>query len=315
MASFFYNLYRYKQSDIKHQKENFITEIFAYCLTNDSYFQSEFLKFIGCTTQCNDFSCQTQHFDKEFGKPDVLIKISDDTVIVIECKVDSVQGETQLERYSRFLDNQKQNKRYLIFLTRFSEDVSSIDSRHNFRHIRWYEIFDILRSSDNLISKEFATYLTEQKMSRDVSFTKSELNALKSIKEVVSKMDDFLLHMKDILERYSKNKISFLKKLSNAEYGITTEIKIGEIWIGLFEYDHNEEIQVCIDLHMHKDIPERRSVDKFFNLNNWKTYDEGEFTVWFNAKNISSFYTNDTFDIKQASDFVKSELDKIKKWL
>lgn len=314
MASFFQNLYRYKQTDLKHQKENFITEILSYCLSIDKFFQTEFLKFIGCEVECTDFNCHTQHFDKEHGKPDLLIEFND-TIIVVECKVDAVQGDTQLDRYAMFLDKQKQKNRHLIFLTRFSEDLTGFKPRHNFLHIRWHDIFSILKRSDNLITKEFATYLNEQKMSRDISFTKTEVNALKNIRETISKMDDFLLHMKDLLERYTNNRISFLKKISNAEYGITAEIKIGNIWIGLFEYDHNEEVQVCIDLHTKKDIAERKAVDRFFDSNNWETYNEGEFIVWFNAKSMSTFFVDDTFDIKEASDFIKTELDKIKKWL
>lgn len=315
MASFFQNLYRYKQSDFKHQKENFITEIFAHCLTIDKYFQGEFLKLIGCEAHCNEFGCQTQHFDKEFGKPDVLMKINDDTIIVIECKVDAEQGYMQLERYSRFLDNQQQKNRHLIFLTRFTQDLTNFTTHHTFRHIRWYDVFDILKKSDNLLSKEFTNYLIEQKMSTEISFNRSEINAIKTIKEVTAKMDEFLIHLKDILQSYSKSKITKNKNPFFGDYGIMTKVKVGNLWLGFYQYDHNSETQICLDLQTPLKLQKRKELDSFLTLNNWETYDENGYREWYNAKGLSTFFVNDSFNVNNAKEFIVSELEKIKKWL
>src|SRR5258708_10534852 len=104
MSSLFERLYKNKQSEQgRNQKENFLTEIFAYCLRSDLNFRNKFLKFIGCIEDCKDFDCVTQFSHNEFGRPDILIKIDNHTMIIIECKVDSTQSETQLNRYAKFL--------------------------------------------------------------------------------------------------------------------------------------------------------------------------------------------------------------------
>jgi hypothetical protein len=103
MASFFHRLYKYKQSDLRNQKENFLTEILAYCLIRDNVFLEKFLSLLGLTSKIKLIECQTQMTDTEFGKPDIFITINDNTVIIIECKVDAIQQATQLKRYSDIL--------------------------------------------------------------------------------------------------------------------------------------------------------------------------------------------------------------------
>lgn len=315
MSSFFHKLYRYKQSEIKNQKENFITEIFAHCLMNDCDFRKSFLTLIGCNQNCDEIDCQTQFFDKEFGKPDILIKIGKETTILIECKIDALQGQTQLYRYAEFLKKYSSKFKHLIFLTKFAEEVEEYEPILNFKHIRWCNVFELIKCSSNLMSKEFSTFLIEEKMSNQILFNKSEINAIKQINETQAKMDEFLLLLKDILKDYTKDKILYSKKLTHGHYGISVDIEIGNLWLGFYEYENNEEMQICVNLDLKKHAHERENIDKFLELNNWETYDEDEFKVWYNSKNISTFFVKEQFNTLEATDFIRTALNKIKKWL
>jgi len=320
MDSFFQNLYRYRELDQRGQRENFITEIFAHCLRIDEDFRAEFLNSLAINTLCENFRCKTQHIEKDFGRPDICIELGElETIIFIECKVDSTQGENQLVRYAQSLRTAYPNqKKFLIFLTRWFEevDIAIPENDPKFICLRWYDIFEMLKTSQNLISKEFAKYLIVQKMSTEISFTPSEVNALKNMKEAVSKMNEFLYHLKDMLSIYTKSKIIQSKKMPfQGEYGITTNIPIGELWLGFFEYEHNDEMQICIDMHIDSESPFIEEIEKLLSESNWQTYDEGEYKVWFKAKGLSFFLSTGTFDSGQAIDFIKQEIEKVKKWL
>ncbi|HEY5327643.1 MAG TPA: PD-(D/E)XK nuclease family protein [Mucilaginibacter sp.] len=215
MSSLFERIYRYKQSDkghLRHSRENFLTEIFAHCLEFDVDFQKKFLKRISCDKEYNKFECKTQVYVNKFLIPDVRIKLDDHSIIFIECKVDSPQGKDQLNKYALFLKDNKVNNKQLIFLTKWPEKTANNEDflGENFKHIRWYDIFILLKDSSNEISKEFSKYLKEHKMNKSIiPFTTSDLTAIAKVKETMEKMDGFLVQLEHILKDYTKEKIHF----------------------------------------------------------------------------------------------------------
>jgi hypothetical protein len=318
MASFFQRLYKYKQSDRRHQKENFLTEILAHCLLTDKIFQSKFVSLINCNEKINSFQCKTQTTNEEFGKPDVFIKINDNTCILIECKVDTTQQETQLKRYSDILLNDISKNKHLVFLTKYFEETENFPSSIAFSHIRWYQIFDILTESSNEISKELYNYLIEEKMSTKISFNKAELNSIKNFQETLAKMSEFLIRTKDLLSSHTGNKIRFLKQVENGNYGIVTDFHNGKLWLGFYQYEHNNEMQISISI---EDVPMANSnfkkMDEALKLLNWDYYDNDneDKRTWFSNQGLSTFFENEKFDTNKAQTFLELEINKIKQWL
>ncbi|MEO6668181.1 MAG: PD-(D/E)XK nuclease family protein [Ferruginibacter sp.] len=318
MASFFHRLYKYKQSDQRHQKENFLTEILAHCLMTDKIFQGRFLSLINYTDEVKSFECQTQTTEEEFGKPDVFININDNTSVVIECKVDTTQQATQLKRYSDILLNYSSKNKHLIFLTKYFEETETFPSSISFSHIRWHQIFDILSESSNEIAKELYNYLIEERMSTKISFNKIELNAIKNFQETLAKMSEFLVRTKDILCKHTDSKIRFLKQVENGNYGILTDFHKGKLWLGFYQYEHNNEMQISISI---EDVPLENSnfkeMDETLKLLNWDFYDNDneDKRTWFNNKDLSTFFENEKFDTNKAQGFLEMEIDKIKEWL
>lgn len=315
MTSFFNKIYKYKQSDLRHQKENFLTEIFAYCLNNDLLFRLHFLSLINYSGGSEKFNCVTQLQNNDFGKPDVVIEINDNTIVIVECKIGSSQEETQLKRYSRILLDHKAENKYLVFLTKIFEEIEKFELPIKFQAIRWYDISSLLVDCNNDISKEFLNYLREEKMSTTITFNKSELSAIKNIQETFSKMNEFVLLIKDRLENYTKSKVTLSKKIEYGNYGITTEFHNGKLWLGFYQYDDNEEMQICISI---EEVPctnlNFNELDNSLKSFEWKYYDNDneDKRTWYKNSNISSFFINETFDANTALNYLEKELNNIK---
>lgn len=318
MKSFFHKLYKYKQSDLRHQKENFLTEILAQCLITDKIFQKKFLLLINFTGVVNSFKCETQLNEVEYGKPDIFININGKYNIIIECKVDASQQETQLMRYSEILINNPSRGRHLVFLTKYFEQTENFPKSVLFSHVRWHQVFDILSESTNEISKELFNYLIEERMSSKISFNKKELSAMKNFQETLAKMNEFLARAKDTLSSYTSSKIRFLKQIEICTYGIVSDFHNGKLWLGFYQYDHNDEMQISISI---EDIPliylNFKDLDESLKFLNWDFYDNdsGDKRTWFYNKDLSDFFENDNFNSNKAQEFLENEIIKIKKWL
>lgn len=296
MPSLFDRLYKYKQSKQgRHQTENFLTEIFAHCLEFDEIFRKNFLHRIGYTNDCVDFICKTQVTVEGFGIPDVCIEIGNHTKIIIECKVGSIQGEKQLYKYASSLIKDKAANKHLIYLTKSPESIQ-FDREVNFRHIRWYEIYDLLReSSKNEISVEFSKYLKEHQMNIEIiPFTNEDTKAIGYINDAIVKMNSFLKRLEGRLNTYNLNKFQYpqINELNEWEsYGIRTEFGEGKLWLGFYQYEDDEEMQLCIEFAIPLKSPLRKKINAFLTLNSWEPYEDDKMH-WYKSKSLSTFITD-----------------------
>ncbi len=306
--SLFQNLYKYKQSEKRNSKENFLTEIFAYCLEKDEKFKTAFLVKIGIKEKVSLFEINTQVSDEESGKPDISIRLNKDTYILIECKVDSQQGEGQLERYSKILHKDKSSKKYLVFLTKLFESTADFPDIQ-FKAIRWHEIFDLIKSPDNIITQELYHYLVKEKMSTKITFHKSELNAIRSYNETISKMDEFLERMKVTVMEHTKLKPRNSKRLEkHYDYGISTDFMGGNLWIGFYQYDKHDEMQLCISIEkMPNKTAKNKRITEYVKSKKWDFIGNN----YWKSKGLSAFFNGDEFDSKKAYNFIEKALLEI----
>jgi hypothetical protein len=263
------------------------------------------------------FNYETQFVDFEYGRPDIYININDNYVIVIECKVESYQEETQLKRYSDFLLAKHTHKeKHLVFLTKFFETTPKFPNEITFNHLRWYEIFDLLTDKSNQITNEFAKYLIDEKMNSTINFNLSELNAIKEYQETFSKMNDFLVRAKEILKSFAKTKkIQSDKLIEYGSYGASCEFCGGELWLGFYQYEADNEMQICISVEIKSDNPKFKQIDKALKLLEWDHYDNSEnMRTWHKHENFSSFFINEKFEANRALEFLRAELLELKKW-
>jgi hypothetical protein len=311
MVSLFDNLYKYKQSEKgRHQKENFLTEIFAHCLEFDETFRKNFLYRIGYTNGCVGFLCKTQVTVEGFGIPDVCIEIGDHTKIIIECKIGSIQGKNQLEKYALSLIKDKAINKHLIYLTKSPESIpalSEFDKKVKFKHFRWYDIYEFLQESTNELSIEFSKYLKEHQMNKlMVSFTNKDANAISSI----AKMKSFLQRLEAILKTDNPNKIQFPNNIDELSdwgcYALRTDFGEGKLWFGFYQED-DEEIKLYIEYIVPSSSRNRKRMATFSNLNSWEPYDYGDGNIsWYNSKYLSAFINDGKFSADGALDFFKN---------
>lgn len=208
--SFFKNLYRKKQGDID-QLEDFLTEILAFNLNNDEGFLTGFLRLLRIELEnqdISDFHVRTQKFmnftnnECDAGIVDLYLRFSYKGVkyhIIVENKVDSTEGDRQLERYYlQLLGLTKHEGRgILVYLTKNLEKASIVAyDRIPFVLLRWRDIHSILSEADgyppSVLREEFRKYLEVEKMTMDPVFSPEEIMSMNNMKGLIDKMNEVL---------------------------------------------------------------------------------------------------------------------------
>src|SRR5688500_12702305 len=100
----FSSIFPYRQHECHSPLENFITEIFAFCLRNDEFFRSSFFRLL--KIECANENCfiSTQKKYDVYGRPDLEIEFAD-TIFLVENKVEAGERLNQLNDYASILNH------------------------------------------------------------------------------------------------------------------------------------------------------------------------------------------------------------------
>lgn len=313
--SLFQSLYKYRETDKINQKENFQTEIFSHCLNADKEFLAKFLKLLACSTDSLNFSSQTQKSEYSIGRPDIQLVNHGETIIFIECKISAVLGQNQLERYAESLALQNYPNRILVLISKDFIKCPPIRSDVPFVVLRWYEVYNIIASSENPLTKEFAKYLISERMSTKVEFQINELNAIQAFLSIHSKMNEFLDMVDSVMKELEFKPIFTVGDLlKDADYGKKTSITGGFLWVGFLQYDDDEEIKLCVSIEqVGTDANYLRTIEKTLSgiWNSYEMEDQSGIT-WYIKRSLSSFFDGANFNANAALDFVKNKLKMAK---
>lgn len=308
MNSLFSKIYKYRESSLRNQKENFVIEILSYALKNDSIFSKEFLKYIELPN-LKISTCGTQISDSEQGRPDISIELNDGTLVLIECKIDSLQGYNQINRYINLIQQNKNKKSKLIYLTKYQELID-IDSKANFQQIKWQNIHDLLEKSTNTISIEFRNFLIENKMSTNYKFEKHEATAIKSINDTMMKLNDLISRIKAIAISQKYTKIKNHKDLSQEYFGISFDLNNTiNFWIGFYQFENDNEMKFGSDIKLNNN----RNKEKYINSlikNKYKEYEPDK--IYLKIETISYFYKNEELDIPKLLKYAEDLIVELK---
>lgn len=183
MKSLFSKLYSYRQQEKRNQRENFLTEIFAYCLQEDEAFRTEVLqKITTCFLGVPTITTQSTYIE---GRPDIEIIWKDDGgLILIECKIDSAEGPKQLERYQQILKRSKAKVKKLVYLTKYPEIKNG-----EVIYLRWFEIKELINTRHQPFTQQLKIYLEERNMSKVDNFSIEDETAVVNIGKVIEKME------------------------------------------------------------------------------------------------------------------------------
>ena len=157
------------------------------------------------------------------SRPDLIVEISfaseDDEsepyteVVMIESKVGSIEGESQLKRYAGHLGKLHSDRKTLIYITRAYDpkDGSEIlAGTHgvNFRQLRWHDLYKFLQTTEkDALVEEVMLFMEEQGMSRSHRLSATDLMALSGVPRAFEILDETLGdEVKAELEAFTGNK-------------------------------------------------------------------------------------------------------------
>jgi hypothetical protein len=189
-------LYKLFESSSKRiPLEDFTTEVFAGLLQNDDLIRNAFCKTM-LSLKGTEFEVSTQKRyslqDDKDSIVDIVIK-SKEMICFIENKVNSHEGDHQLERYAKVLDNFEKDdiKTKLVYCTKFT-DPKKIDS-HEFQQIKWFEIANLIRSNkSSILSNLVYDYLQQNGMDGDITFEEKDIITMRNFNDTLYKMNQYL---------------------------------------------------------------------------------------------------------------------------
>ncbi|MCB9053310.1 MAG: PD-(D/E)XK nuclease family protein [Lewinellaceae bacterium] len=186
MASVFSKLYSYRQRENKNNRENYLTEVFAYCLEHDLVFFRAFMNLIELKEVPDKYTVATQVKYGE-GNPDIEIKWNG-AHILIECKIDSGEGWEQLNRYTQILNRSEAETTRLVYLTKYPE----LKPATNPVMVRWYHVKELISKNNHPFTRELKQYLNDQNMKKVEIFKPQDEQILTNFSETFAKVEAVL---------------------------------------------------------------------------------------------------------------------------
>lgn len=237
MESVFSRAYSYRERKNKNNLENYLIEIFSFCLLKDLKFLEDFLSLIDIEFN-NGLKINTQSSFEE-GRPDIIIE-NESTFIIIECKIDAPERPNQLCDYANILNQQTNSDKKLIYLTKFSQYKDIEEELSIYKNIKWLDVFNIIKEdANNDITIELKQFLLEKKIAMEKNFTTQDMLALDTVSGTISKMDEII----ESIKSYFEQKLGKLSKPSsrstwlvnsayfnNYKIGNTMAIDLGFMW-------------------------------------------------------------------------------------
>jgi len=286
MKSIFTRTYHYRARENKNNLENYLIEIFAFCLENDIEFRKDYLSEIGFNENIEVF-INTQSSHKDYGRPDIEIKNSN-SFIIIECKIESTERKNQLNDYLKILKKSDLENKWLIYLTKYYEtkNINAKESKIIYMNYKWWDIYNLIGKHHNPITQQLKVFLTENNIAMNKNFNTIDLISLDSISGTISKMDEVIESVKDYFEKnfgkLSKQSSRSSRLKDGAYYNFKAignpmkfNINIGFVW-----YYGDETVYLITSLWIPKKGKEYRQIIQFFKteLNTWR-YEEFDSSV------------------------------------
>lgn len=234
MGSIFSRLYPYKQTESKNNHENYLIEIFSFCLQNDETFRNNFLLMLNLKDSIETKIIPQKTYEG-FGRPDIEIILPTSTIL-IECKVESKERENQLNDYVSILKIKNEKRKILVYLTKYYETKKIQYDDIEFFNNKWYDIYELIDEHCNSFSQQLKNFLTENRIAMDNNFTTLDLVSLENISGTIAKMDEVI----DSISDYCSAIFGTMSKTSSR----STRLKDG----GYYAYKHfGQPLKFSID--------------------------------------------------------------------
>jgi hypothetical protein len=242
--------------------EDYTTELFVGTLNNDRKLKILFCKDF-LQLESNDFNITTQEFySLENSKNciiDVVIK-GDNEICFMENKVNSKEGELQLERYSKVLNGYKNDgiKTKLVYCTKNSDPKTF--EQHSFIQFKWHNVSEFFkRNSNEKITNLFIDFLKQNNMSTDMTIKGVHLTTLEHANNIFNLIDKNIDNVKSVFStkfgdiKDLRNNSQFKKQIYEHERIciMATPIDDSKGWSEIlygFEFKGNLISQIYLDI-------------------------------------------------------------------
>ncbi len=339
MSDIFSTLYKLKLNNSLNPLEDYLTEIFCYCLEEYEILRSDFLETFGIYSFSNEdelYFISTQHnlpslpTHKSASRPDMVL-IYKNATIFFENKVASNEGFEQLERYRDHLVNTETEYKTLVYIARDYEpkQIKNI----NFVEIRWFQVFNFLKKYKHLNPVfQMMLFMKNQKMAMNNKFTPTDLITLGNFSNVYRLMDETLTGevtemFKKINGSISRQDSCFTQLRRHDRYIYTAELK-NQVWVGIGYWMNSQtdreypEVGVIFEVRptsdKRKEIINTFNIIKNLNESLWKSYSLDNPTGYagiYKTKGLQEFLS-DNSHIESIKDYLKimiSEIEQIYK--
>lgn len=323
-TSLFTRVFSYRQRENNSPLENFLTEIFSYCLETDLKFRVDFfVNYLGTDPKDMPIEIETQPQYDDYGRPDIEVNFAG-TSILFECKIEATERENQLEDYAAILKKNKPfiNSKHIVFLTKYFEHKELADKNIKLHLIRWFAVYELIDETHSQITNQLKLFLKDQDMEKIKNFTIQDLLAMKTIPETMTKMDELLEQFKAECDKqfggFSKDS-SRSTRLPNSLYINFVQLNFNKsayhLLLGFFWWWGDIEVPVIglsLELSIKKfenselvEILDKELVDK----HNWEFEDDGKFYFYSSFKPLTDFITAEEDNIPAMKKFLQGQLN------
>jgi hypothetical protein len=233
-------------------KEDFLTELFAHCLAIDPVFRDMFLGLLSSESAlkknypANGFPViETQKYYSRFPPhheeryPDIEISLPG-TAIIIENKIDSGEGDGQLNDYANILSNKPEPNKVLVYLTAYPDEkkYNFLNKGVDFIQLRWQKIGELITSESKCgdFTRELKVYLKNERLMMK-KFDYQDLAAINVFFSTAEKINSII---RDDIGNYfvKEKKLSksntYQPRITGKEYG--------------FYYNYGRDFSICFGI-------------------------------------------------------------------
>lgn len=249
------SLYRKVSKSERTPLEDFITEAFAEILRKDNAVLQAFVRFLELPE--DEYSVITQKKYAFEEKPCIIDLVlhgrESNTICFFESKVNSLEGNDQLNRYSlllaSILSNQTttQGKGVLVYCTKYLDQKPkpqeiAKNRLLSFSQVRWQNIYELLACHRNApYVTDFLALLKLQKMNQRLVLSNDDFNVFRNLQDTIGLLKEYLLDSRNdfvgSFGDYSKQLSDGLTVLAileqNKVFYRYNHILKGEVWSDL----------------------------------------------------------------------------------
>lgn len=259
------SLYRKVSKSERTPLEDFITEAFAEILRKSDAVLQDFAYFLDLPK--DEYSVFTQEKFVFAEKPCVIDLVlrgkGSNTLCFFESKVNSLEGNDQLNRYSLLLASILSNqttthgKGVLVYCTKYLDqkpEPQEVAKNRllSFSQVRWQNIYELLVCHRNApYVTDFLALLKLQKMNQRLVLSNDDFNVFRNLQDTIGLLKEYLLDSRNdfvgSFGDYSKQLSDGLTVLAileqNKVFYRYSHILKGEVWSDLkygFDFESNQ---------------------------------------------------------------------------